>query len=551
MKLIDQHTKKIMEGCKERARDFGLEFDNETLEYIVTNRDLTELSPKMMIPTMYDYWVHDLEILKGMGEYELYPYNPYETVINTRPAVSFYNDNNPDWLNTMIFYHVLAHIDFFQNNIFFSKTWDYDFVQQALSDKRIISSLKSKHGRWVDYIIEFTRGINNLVGYFDDLATKHTDIERSKVDKKIDYYFDVFLQSDDVKLDYIEEIERFNTTKNIDLFFIDVSVKYPEFEALFENFLEEDQKNVKTNDLIQYLLEYSPFLNEKQNRWMKDVITIVRNTSIYFGPQIITKIANEGWSSYVHEMLFMQDDRMKGHEVDFARVNSGVVALPKVGLNPYAIGMRLYEYIRELGDKGRYSREFMSLLDEEGRKSFNKKTSNGKDLIFKIRKNLSDFQLLNTYITDDFMKKYDLCVVGARINKDRGTIEYYIKSRKLKDYKDQILDYLPHPPCIEINPHGCVKAKGSLYLNHVFEGKQLVTPYIHNVMLGINHLWGGNVLLETSEIRKINLDETQTNLPPLWRAMMTTKAIEENNKDITWDRIIYTMSEKKLARRKK
>ena len=45
MELINQHTKKIMEGCKERARDAGLSFQDETLEYIVTNRDLLELDP--------------------------------------------------------------------------------------------------------------------------------------------------------------------------------------------------------------------------------------------------------------------------------------------------------------------------------------------------------------------------------------------------------------------------------------------------------------------------------------------------------------------------
>jgi len=119
MYLIDQHTKKIMEECKVRARAAGLHFDKETLEYIVTNRDMIELSPKVMIPTLYDYWVSDVEVLKDQGKYKLYPSNPYETVINSRPAISFYNDNNPDWMNIMIFYHVLGHIDFFQNNILF------------------------------------------------------------------------------------------------------------------------------------------------------------------------------------------------------------------------------------------------------------------------------------------------------------------------------------------------------------------------------------------------------------------------------------------------
>ena len=113
MELVSQHAKKIMEGCKERARDAGLRFQDESLEYIVTNRDFLQLSPKNMIPTLYDYWVQDVEVLKDQGQYELYPNNPYETVINTRPPISYYNDNNPDWLNVMIFYHVIGHIDFF------------------------------------------------------------------------------------------------------------------------------------------------------------------------------------------------------------------------------------------------------------------------------------------------------------------------------------------------------------------------------------------------------------------------------------------------------
>ena len=70
MELIDQHTKKIMEGCKRRALDAGLQFQDETLEYIVSNRDLLELTPKVMIPTLYDYWVHDVEVLKEKGRYE-------------------------------------------------------------------------------------------------------------------------------------------------------------------------------------------------------------------------------------------------------------------------------------------------------------------------------------------------------------------------------------------------------------------------------------------------------------------------------------------------
>ncbi len=67
MELISQHAKKIMEGCKERAREAGLSFQDESLEYIVTNRDMLELSPKNMIPTLYDYWVQDVEVSRSRG----------------------------------------------------------------------------------------------------------------------------------------------------------------------------------------------------------------------------------------------------------------------------------------------------------------------------------------------------------------------------------------------------------------------------------------------------------------------------------------------------
>ncbi len=378
MELIDQHTKRIMEGCKERARAAGLRFENETLEYIVTNRDLLELTPKMMIPTLYDYWVHDVEVLKEKGRYELYPGNPYETVINTRPAISFYNDNNPDWLNVMIFYHVLAHIDFFQNNQFFRHTWDYDLAGQALSDKRLIASLRTRHGRWVDYVIEFARSIDNLVGYFDELGRSEPPPGSSS--RRLNYYFDVFLQ--DVRKarisEYVKEINRYNACLQGEeetaekVFFAEVTKKYPEFEAIFEK--SQEEKPAHRKDLLQFLLEHSEMLNREENKWMQSVLQVVRKTSIYFQPQIRTKIMNEGWASYWHEKLFLQDERIHGHEVDFARVHAGVASLPRVGLNPYALGMRLFQAIEEGADRGRYSRPFQRLHDSAARECVSMRT---------------------------------------------------------------------------------------------------------------------------------------------------------------------------------
>ncbi len=539
MELIDQHTKKIMEGCKERALNAGLRFQDETLEYIVTNRDLLELSPKLMIPTLYDYWVHDVEVLKEKGRYELYPSNPYETVINTRPAISFYNDNNPDWLNVLIFYHVLAHIDFFQNNLYFRHTWDYDFTGQALSDKRMIAKLRSEKGRWVDYVIEFTRGIDNLAGYHDELSRLNRP-PVTNLSKRLDFYFDVFLQSiKKVKIhDYIKEIERYNDCVKKDVergersFFSDVRRKYPEFDAIFKKSLQEKPKH--EIDLIQYLMEHSDFLKKDENEWMKPVMQVVRKTSVFFQPQIRTKIMNEGWASYWHEKLFLQDERIKGHEVDFARTHAGVASLPRVGLNPYALGMHLFYYIEEIANKGKYSIEFRRLLDAYKRDKFDAGTGQGQNFIFKVRENLSDFLFVNTFVDQDFITRNKLFVAGRRLNKAKMVWEFYVKSRKAEDYRKMLLDTLYHPPHIEVEPE---KGKNkTLYLVHRFEEKPLVKEFIANTMMGIEYLWGGPVQLETSEVASVTGSSTPTKE-------------EKKEPEIKWQRVLYTMENRKLSKR--
>ncbi|MBF0258011.1 MAG: SpoVR family protein [Desulfamplus sp.] len=569
MEIIDQHVKGIMEGCKRRARDAGLSFEDESLEYIVTNRDMIELSPKVMIPTLYDYWVHDVRVISGKGMYELYPNNPYETVINTRPPISFYNDNNPDWLNVMIFYHVLAHIDFFQNNLFFKHTWDYDFTGQALADKRLIAKYRSEHGRWVDYIIEFARGIDNIVGYHDQVS-KSVSPDEKRILGKLDYYFDIFLQKEKKvsQNEYLKEITRYNQIgskedgeKHVvqeNDYFIDVRIKYPEFDAFYKRYIEK-KEDIRI-DVMQYLMRYSSFLEKDENKWIKTVMEIVRNTSIFFQPQIRTKIMNEGWASIWHEMLFMKDDRIRGHEVDFAKVNAGVTAMPKVGLNPYALGMRLFYHIADMEDRGCYSWDYINTHDELKRKKYNSSvkysssegiySKKGFDRIFSLRENLCDFTFINSYIDQEFMNKHKLFVSGKRLNKERMTWQYYIKSRKAEAYKEMLIDTLYHPPIITVNHEKT--AQGPLYLVHKFEGKPLKVDYIENTMIGLEYLWGRSVRLETSE-PSASKDTSHQRFVNYWNppapAAPASSQAKQEPQAIVWKRVLYVMENRKLIKR--
>ncbi len=538
MELINQHTKKIMEECKIRARDAGLKFGNETLEYLVTNRDLIRLEPKVFIPTRYDYWIDDVNVLKGNGEYELEPNNPYETVINTRPAISFYNDNNPDWLNTMIFYHVLAHIDFFQNNKLFTKTWNDDFAGQALADKRLIAKLRSEKGRWVDYVIEFSRGLDNILGFFGELAENDFPANK-KLSDKIEFYFNEFLQGK-IKIphhEFLKELERYNTIENESLresiFFADIPKKYSEFASSFKKFQEEKQEKAK--DILEFIILNSPKLKKEENKWMIPIMHIVRNTGLYFSPQMRDKIINEGWAAYWHDKLFRQDERMRTHEIEYAITNSGAVTIPRLGLNPYGIGKALIEHVEELAERGKMSLDFQRIRNIEAREEYNKKTGKGKEAIFRLRENFSDFTLINTFVDQDFVDKNNLFVSGQKLSSNpfEPVMEIYVKSKKAEDYKKVLLDSLYHPPSIQVEEE---KTNYSvLYLVHNFEGKQLVKDFIPNVMIGTEFLYGAKVQLETTEVVEEDEDGDLFNE-------------SENSDELKWQRVRYTIENKKISK---
>jgi stage V sporulation protein R len=364
----------------------------------------------------------------------------------------------------------------------------------------------------------------------------------------LDFYFDVFLQSiKQVKInEYVKEIERYNDCMRESeelgekAFFSLVFRKYPEFDAIFKKKLKEkpDQKL----DLLQYMMEHSEFLSREKNNWIIPVIEVVRKTSLFFQPQIRTKIMNEGWASYWHEKLFLQDDRIDGHEVDFARTHAGVTSMPRVGLNPYALGMRLFFYIEQLTDKGKYSIEFKRLRDAKERDNFDTHTGEGKDFLFQLRENFNDFMFINTFVDQDFVTQYKLFVAGRRLNQNRGVWEYYVQSRSAEAYRQMLLEGLYHPPCIEINQDK--SKKGSLYLVHRFEGKPLVKEFINNTMLGIEYLWGAPVQLETSEIVQVEPAQVRIPIPGLALPLED----DRRTKEIKWQRVLYTMKDRKLSK---
>ena len=160
-----------------------------------------------------------------------------------------------------------------------------------------------------------------------------------------------------------------------------------------------------------------------------------------------------------------------------------------------------------------------------------------------MRENLNDFLFINNFLEQDFVDAHKLFVAGKHLDEQRMVWQWYVKSRNAGDYREMVQDKLYHPPHITVD---LAKAgDGRLSLIHHFEGQPLVQEFIHNTMLGLEYLWGGKVMLETTEVKAINRpDNQQPNLPG-----MGPQALDEAAKaEVEWQRVRYTMKDKKLSK---
>jgi stage V sporulation protein R len=206
--------------------------------------------------------------------------------------------------------------------------------------------------------------------------------------------------------------------------------------------------------------------------------------------------------------------------------------------------MRLFYFIEEAANRGRYSQAFLALLDRDRRKAFDTDSGAGQDYIFAVRENLNDFLFVNNFIEQDFVDRNRLFVADKVLDEQRMVWQWYVKSRSADDYKAMVKDQLYHPPHITIDLQK-TGAEG-LFLDHHFEGKPLVKEFVHNTLLGIEFLWGNKVLLDTTEVKSIKQPDSprQPTLP----GMATPPPEDGDEPRIEWQRVRYTMKGRKLSK---
>lgn len=199
--------------------------------------------------------------------------------------------------------------------------------------------------------------------------------------------------------------------------------------------------------------------------WQRDIMTVLRDEMLYFWPQIETKIMNEGWASYWHIRIMRELDLTPDESIEYAKLNSAVVQPSRYTLNPYYLGLKIFEDIERRW---------------------------GRDKIFEVRELDSDISFLRNYLTKELVEELDLFVFAKE-----GS-EWKITDKNWENVRDQLVYSRVNGgfPYLVVE-NGDYEGKGDLYIKHQYEGIELDIKYLEKTLPYVQQLWGKRVHLET------------------------------------------------------
>src|SRR5581483_8977908 len=116
------------------------------------------------LPGRFSHWTHGrtYQQIKTMYDYGLSKI--YELVINTNPAYAFLLENNTILQNIVVAAHVLAHVDFFKHNAYFSRT-DRQMLETASVHAQRMRQYEFEHGtetveRFLDAVLSIQEHVD-------------------------------------------------------------------------------------------------------------------------------------------------------------------------------------------------------------------------------------------------------------------------------------------------------------------------------------------------------------------------------------------------------
>jgi stage V sporulation protein R len=261
------------------------------------------------LPSHYPHWSYGKSFERTHQMYNLGLEGlPYELIINSNPSIAYLMRENPLFMQVLIMAHCVGHSDFFKNNLQFQHT----------RPSSVLSRFRSARNRIQKYIEDPSIGIERVESILDAAHSIRFQTYRDGQER---------VPHREIKEELTEKIK------------YDIKGEYSDVDI-------ESIPLSYDVDLLGFIIEHGTHLAD----WERDLVSIVREESLYFMPQIRTKILNEGWASFWHYKMMHELDLPQGIHLPFLKTHNQVVR-PHVGaVNPYHVGFHIFQRIeKEMG----------------------------------------------------------------------------------------------------------------------------------------------------------------------------------------------------------
>jgi stage V sporulation protein R len=479
---LPEEIKKLIPTIFQTCRDFGLDF-YPTVVQMLTYDEISEVAAYGGFPVRYPHWQWGMEYEELQRGYEHGMHRIYEMVINTNPCYIYCLDSNTLLDNVTVIAHALGHNDFFKNNIFFNPT-----------NTNMMNQLANHGTRIRQYIARW--GKERVTEFIDHCLRIETLIDFSKAwDKRV------------VKDPIIKDSRKWRHPTRLetgdDHDYMERYINTPEWNQKQRDKIEKSEiaqelgifKN-PSRDIMGFIRDNAPL-----KPWQSDIIAMLYQESIYFAPQRLTKMLNEGWASFVDYSIMCRKGLVglgqPSHDagiVEYADHKMGVLG-GKYSTNPYKLGYCLFLDIEERWNKGRFGTAYDECTDMVQRQNWDENLGLGNQKVFEVRKHYNDLTAIMEFFTPDFCDKYEF------FNWKRfGNGDVKIEDRDFANIKRNLVRKymnggLPEIYLVDPNHRG----KGYMLLEHKYEGNTLYYPYVEAVMQSLYFLWGNDIYLTSQD----------------------------------------------------
>lgn len=460
------------------AIEYGLDFFPQIFE-VCDYDTINILAAQGGFPSRYPHWKFGMDYDQLSKGYAYGLQKIYEMVINTNPCYAYLLQAN-NWVDQkIVMAHVYGHNDFFKNNAWFGHTNRRMMDVMANHGTKIRRYMERYGHDTVENFIDKVLSLENLLDINELFET--SELRRSRADQIVQQ--NVENEDDGYLIDdrsaALKSFMRTQARKD----------KKNEKKADEEEITAERPLNIRTKDVLGYLIQYAPI-----EEWQADIIGILREEAYYFLPQRMTKIMNEGWASYWHSKIMTTRALDASEIVEFADKHAGVMAMSRQNINPYKVGIELMRDIEYRWDRGMFGKEYNECNSMPEKLAWDKKLGLGKQKIFEVRKSHNDISFIDEFLTPDFCERQQLFTY--KYNPRTGRFE--IDSKDFQAIKQKLLSQLTNfgQPIIEVEDGNYMNRK-ELLLNHIHYGVDLDVNFANETLRNLFAIWRRPVNLKT------------------------------------------------------